>query len=89
MRRLSYFIDLIIVDEGSISTLCVVRLSVKPDEKRRKTARSLKRHWDKITARVKPVQYLFIFYCDKSMLLSILPYNNNKVFLSTLQCLVS
>lgn len=31
-------------------------------------------------ARVKPVQYLFIFYCGKSMLLSILPYNNNKVF---------
>lgn len=44
------------------------------------SVKARERHWEKNIARVKPVQYLFIFYCGNSMLLSILPYNNNKVF---------
>lgn len=39
-------------------------------------------------ARIKPVQYLFIFYCGQSMLLSILTYNINKVFYRHVFCLV-
>jgi len=48
--------------------------------RRRKLEKDVEREKKKNIARVKPVQYLFIFYCGKSMLLSILPYNNNKGF---------
>ena len=59
-----------LADEGSISKPCVVRLSLKSDEEdeegdsavhRKSLRKTLRERERKNIARVKPVQYLFIF----------------------------